>query len=569
MVKRFSQNQALFLIVVLNLVLCLPGLWAPFYNRDELTNALYARFINLGELGLRDFLGNAYLLSHFLYVLVYRFVAPDNFWVMHVVHALWRSGTCLAMYWAGKQLDDEKVGRWAALFYCVFSFCFLSKDFHSPGAESLSLLPAALSAGFFFKAVRSRWKRDYFFAGAFSAVTYFCKAPMGLTLAALCFVTLIHGRRRFLNVLMIGLGFLVVFVVPLLMVWPPQVALHLFWANITRVNETYIQTFHSLSSLYLVAKFFIRLFLILGASLGMTVFAFFSLRAVFDFRMQYPQYWQKVFFLFLWFILLCFAVSLGGRMFYHYYLFLFAPLPLLAASGIKQFELLVADRIRNKSPRVRLPFLSFVRRHMVHFMWVPALAFFIEGALNYSSRPEKLDQLIHYIQDNTRETDRIYVWGYMPQIYFFSKRLPSTVYFWAEFLAGSSPGTPAMEYVRATGQTLDVTTLIEKDFSPHALEITEPKNYSLQNLPSRIGDHELMTVKEILQKITHPYWQKVFADFLQKPPRLFIDTSPLNRYAFGHYPIQNYELLKRFVSDNYKLVGVIDGTNVYRLKTDL
>lgn len=566
---RFFQKHALLFIVFLNFILCLPGLWVPFYNRDELTNALYARFINLGELGLKDFLGNAYLLSHYLYVLVYRFVAPDNFWVMHVVHAFWRSGTCLAMYWAGKQLDDGKVGRWTALFYCVFSVCFMSKDFHSPGAESLSLLPAALSAGFFFKAVRSRWKRDYFFAGVFSAMAYFCKAPMGLTLVALCLVALIHGRRRFLNAFMIGLGFLAVFIVPLLMVWPPPVALHLFWANVTRVNETYIQTFHSLSSLYLLAKFFIRLFLILGASLGMTVFAVFSLRAVFDFRMQYPQYWQKVFFLFLWFILLCFAVSLGGRMFYHYYLFLFAPLPLLAASGIKQFELLQVEQGKNKSSRVRLPFLLFVRRHMVHFIWVPTLVFFVEGALNYSSKPEKLDQLISYIQNNTQEADRIYVWGYMPQIYFFSRRLPSTVYFWAEFLAGSSPGTPAMEYVRATGQALDVTTLLQKDFDPQALELAESKSFLLQNLPSRIGDHDLLTVEEILQKITHPYWRKVFTDFLKSPPKLFIDTAPLNRYAFGHYPIQNYELLKRFVADNYKLVGTIDGTNVYQLKKTL
>ncbi len=568
--KNISTRQKLFLIVCLNLFLCLPGLWVPFYNHDETTNTLYASFVNQGLLGLKDFIGSAYFLTHYLYILVYRFVAPSNFVAMHVIHALWKSLTCLALFWAGKNLDDEKTGLWAALFYCVFSTCFMSKDFHSPGAESLSLLPAALSAGFVFHGIRWQRKRDFFLAGCFAGFAYLFKAPMGVTLAAICLTVWVKGENSFRYSLFAVLGFLIVFLSPICFVWPPQEGLRFFIQKISETNSNYIQSYHQISFLYLTLKFLIRTTLVFVASFGMTVFALYALRVVFEYKQSYQQYWQKMFFLFVWFLFLLGVVTLGGRMFYHYFVFLFVPMPLLAASGVKQVDLYLIshppqgakDRFKKGGAR----FLNLVKQHMAFLMILPAAIFFLDGAFNYSSRPEKIDEAVHYIQTHTAQTDRIYVWGYMPQIYFFSQRLPSTVYFWSEFLAGSSPGSPAMEYVRATGDTLNVAAFIRKDFDPKVFASGDPDEFKNGNNPARLSDMDLLTLSEILSRITHSYWKKVFGDFLKHPPELFIDTSPVGSHGFGHYPIKNYELLKRFISDNYNLETVLDGLIIYRLK---
>ena len=77
-INHLSPYQHLGVIVTVHLLLSLPGLWVPYFNIDELTNALYARFINAGMVGLKDFLGSTYLLTHYLYALVYSFTEKQS-----------------------------------------------------------------------------------------------------------------------------------------------------------------------------------------------------------------------------------------------------------------------------------------------------------------------------------------------------------------------------------------------------------------------------------------------------------------------------------------------------------
>lgn len=570
----FSIRQKITALIVLNLILSLPGLWVPFYNTDELTNALYARFLNHGDLALKDFLGSTYLLTHYLYKWVFYFVDKNSLVFVHIVHAIWKSMTIMALYFAGKNLGDAKVGVWSALFYCVFSTCFMSKDFHTPSAESLSLLPAALCAGFFFRGLATRQIKYFFIAGILIGLATFFKAPMGMLLIAAVSTTFTLTQRRFQNSVILVAGFFLVLLFPSFLILPFGSGFSLLWERVNETHTTYILAHSGLSFLYWVVKFFIRTALVFICLIGMTGFAFYGLQPLFRFNYKHRVYWQKIFFLFLWLVLMWFAVAIGKRVFYHYYVFLLPSLSLLAGSGLSLFDRRVlAARAFSQEKLKQFFYLLFLRRHLTFFLILPTAVFFLDAAFNFSTKPTPVAGAIAYIKEHTRESDRIYVWGNVPQLYFYTDRQPSTVYFWSDILAGTSPGSPAMEYVRATNASLNLAQMVRKDFDPSVFANQDPagqdpagpdhKGFGPMSL-SRIGDSELFTVRELLERIDHYYWQKAFADFLHNPPELFIDSSPANIRGFGYFPLRKYELLKRFVWDNYDIETVVDGLIIYR-----
>lgn len=560
-----SLCRKLIAIIGIHLLLSLPGLWVPYFNMDEATNATFARFINNGELDLAHYLGDTYLLTHYLYAWLYRFIDSDSLVPMHVLHTLWKSGTILALYWAGKRLSDRRTGLWAALFYAVFSFAYMSKDFHAPTAESFSLLPAVLAAGFAFRGVNQRQAGAFLLAGMLTAVATMFKAPAGVLWVALNLLVLAGkaGRVRFLVAL--NAGFLIALLFPAVMVTPFGRGFSLIFEKLSETNLVYIQQFDDFSFLYWGIKFVSRSALVFGSMLAMSVFAAYNLRALFRLHRRGRELWQKILCLLAWFFLTWVAVAIGKRVFYHYYVFTLAPLALLAGVGIRQFDLRALGQ-RWFPITGGLQFFGFVRRHIIHFLWFPPLLGFGDAALNHSTHPPDLAGIISYIRVHTDKHERIYVWGGVPQVYFLSGRLPAATFFWSDALAGTHPGSPAMEYIRATGRNLSMQEIFLKDFQARVFQDDIVAADAPTAAINRIDEFELFTVRELLERIDNPYWQRVFSDFFKHPPVLFIDTQPTNIRGFGHFPISNYELLKRFVKDNYELADEVDGMVVYRLK---
>jgi hypothetical protein len=569
-------NRFLLAILLFNLVLAVPSLWVPYYNIDEITNAIYAKFILSGQLKLCDFVGNTYFLTHYIYAVIGKLFGFSSLIPVHVFHAFWKCLTILALYHAGRELGGRKVGLWAALFYCVGSLCYMSKDFHTPIAESFSLFPAALAAGAVFRGMnRHRWI-DYFLAGIFAAAATLFKTPMGVTIVALNLLILVRRNGFVVHFLAVNAGFFSLLILPILLVSPFGYGFHYLAERLHEVNSVYIQSYDGMSRLYWILKFLMRTAMVLGASLGMTVFAIYPYRTLLSWRKRHRDYWQKISFLFIWAFLLWLTVCIGERVFYHYFVFLFVPLPLLAAAGIKAFDTRLCVQASFKQrPRLKADdreefyFLRFVRRHLFLFLGIPLLAFSIDGAFNFSTMPPKLDAIIDFVQKQTKPGDPIYVWGSTPQIYFYADRQPATTAFWSEFFSGSSPGSPAMEYIRATGQNLTLSDRLIKDLNANVFKRKRVSKLTPETTLYDIEENELFTLSELLERIENKYWRKVFADFFLRPPVLFIDSSPLNIHGFGNYPIYRYELVKRFILDNYRLLGRVNDMYVYRLTVPL
>lgn len=545
-------------IILLNFLLCLPGLWVPYFNMDEATNATFARFINQGELDLAYYLGDTYFLTHFLYAWVYHFVASNSLVAIHIVHAFWKSLTILALYWAGRKMTSRQVGLWASFFYCVFSIAFMSKDFHTPSAESFSLLPATLSAGFAFRAINSKKVRSYFLSGIFAALATLFKAPMGVILVALNLLVFLNPRNKLRSFFALNLGFIVIFFLPVFFVTPLFSGFSLLYDKIQETQMVYIGHFEDMSFLYWGLKFLIRSSIVFLCLLAMVVFATYNFRDLFSWDEKQEPHWQKIFFLFTWFFLAWVSVAIGKRVFYHYFVFTLAPLALLGGAGFVRF----CERGKDKGV------FYFLRKHLWFFVMFPPVCGFIDGATNTSTQAPNLVPILSYIQKNTQPDDRIYVWGEVPQVYFLSGRLPASTFFWSHTLAGMHPGSPAMEYVRTTGKNLKLGKLLAKDMRPSQYQAMPVNPLQSGTTLNAIGEHELFTLDELLTRIDNPYWQRVFSDFFRHPPELFIDTAPTNIRGFGYFPLQKYELLKRFILDNYHLETIVDRMVVYRINRD-
>lgn len=560
----WSKSRFFLFLFLLNGLVLIHGLWVPYYNIDELTNGIYARFLNEGRLNLSDFLGNTYLLTHYLYAWVFELFQPSSLLIMHVVHILWRFGTAVALYFTGEELYDERTGRWAAVFYTVFSICFMSKDFQTPSAESFCLLPTALSCLFYFRGLNQQKLRNFVFSAVFAAVATHFKTPIGIISAVTGLSLLIQGRKAILPLVVYSLTYAIILIAPALFIQPFGSGFQLIFEKLSETNSVYIQSHEGLSFLYWILKFVIRTLLILGSSFFLTAFAIYAGREVFWFFRLERLVWYKVFFLVLFLMNALFVVTIGKRIFYHYYTFIMIALPLLGAWGLRLFDLKIQASADDQTVS---RFYSYLRSRVGLFIFFPLLLAFTDGAFNFSTMPRRFDEAVQYIKDTTKETDQIYIWGNVPQVYFYSARQPSTVYFWSDTLAGTSPGSPAMEYVKATGQKLNTQDMLAKDFQlRRAFQEKREDSYKKGPRLSGIADAELFTVEELLERIEHPYWKKVFHDFLNHPPVLFIDTSPANIRGFGYFEIEKYELLKRFVWDNYTLEGVKDGLVFYRLK---
>jgi hypothetical protein len=536
----------------------------PYYNIDEITNTIFANFINQGDLGLDYFLGNTYILTHYLYAFIFKVFGDYNFTALYLFHSIYVGLTAITLYFCGYELTKSREGGLVAgLGYAVFSICFLSKDFQSVLAESLSLLPVSLACLCLFKSYAKKNLKLVFLTGFFIGISALYKAPSGIMVVAVGVIYLLKKKSWFKNILICGFGLILALSLPVFFYDSISSGFLTWYENISNINRKYIQAYESLSFFYWFSKLTIRTLLVLIASLGLTYFAIQAIK---------PKKKERasllVIFLILWFILDWLVVSLGKRVFYHYFVFLLPSLCLLASNGWMKIKPL------NKG------FKAFIKQKKYLFLSFATLVsltiFIADGFLRFSLNYKDFPIVVSEIKKLTNKEDRIYVWGLIPQLYFFSERQPASTMIWADSLAGFSTGSPAMEFMRSTGKSLSLPEAILKDLNKTdpTYEV-DPINPIGKNNKERFNDLELMDFKElydyyeVLNHVNSIKWRRVLEDFAINPPKLILDTSPTNIRSFSSYPINNYSLLKKFIEENYTYYGTREGIIFYKLKDNL
>lgn len=564
----YLRRYPLMTIFWVAVLLRVPSWFVPYYNVDEITNGLFSNFVLDGKIDLEFFLGNTYLLTHYFYNAVFSIFGPFNLRAIHIVNSVWVGLTALALYSAAvSYTENRRTGYWASGLYAVFSIAFLSKDFHAALSESFSLLPAALSASAYFYALRKERDALFIVAGFLAALSVLFKFTtagicVGFGLGLFCL-----GRRAIVPLFYFCFSFFVGFTLPIfiygLLHGNFLEAVQAFFFRFNRTATGYVGFYTDLPSSYIILKYLFRSFLVALSLLGLTIPALYAIiRLVQSYRSLFSRERAAVIALLGWLIVDWLMVFMGKRVFFHYFVTLLAPLAILAGLASQQVEAFIRS--------VFVPFASrrrMMTRALLVLVCLPVLVFFFDGIFRFGGTRPDVDHVAAYVRAHTKPSDSIFVWGFSPHLYYEARRQPASVFFWSDALAGTSPGSGAMEYAAATQQKIDVVSGFMLD-----LKKPEPSPVEARPLPrssiTLFEENELFDFMDILEIEPFPEWRQVFFDFFISPPELIIDSSADDFRHFKKFPLKKYELLRRFVESHYIYETTIDHAVIYRRKTE-
>lgn len=535
----------------------LPDFFVPFYNIDELTNSLFANLLLDGRLSLESFLGNTYLLTHYFYVLVAYLFGRNNMAAVYACQMFWSMATALVVYLAGKEVTGRRAGGvLASLLFACATVSFMSKDFRAAIAESLSLLPLALSIWLHLRVLRKGSTRDAVLCGYFIGLASLFKAPIGAVIFAVWIsIFFRRGRGVFKLFLVSGIGLGLGLTTPLFFYSGFIDGIRAVLHHVDNDQKHYIGYYDELPFLYWGVKYLIRTFLV---AVSAPVLWFFAARTWRRVMFNQKGFGARLPVVFLFLTLLCawLVIPLGKRVFFHYFVFVLPALSLLAAPAFLKFWD-SPDFFKNRN-RARGVILAL--------LFLPPLGFGLEAVMGWSPTRGNYEATIDYIKANASTSDRIYVWGLIPQIYYFSGRDPATTFFWSDYMAGSSPGSAAMEYMRTHEGDLSYGRTVLLDLKPN----TDPQGMSEPILAKNdydLNESELLSLSEIISRIEDPLWKKLMLEFTARPPVLILDTSPTGVRGFARFPLRKFELLERLIRDNYVYERTLDNIIIYKLKT--
>jgi hypothetical protein len=199
--------------------------------------------------------------------------------------------------------------------------------------------------------------------------------------------------------------------------------------------------------------------------------------------------------LWLWLLSAALSIAVGLRFFGHYYLQLLPPLCLLTASALTQ-----------RSERVA--------RGTVAFALTAAAGFTIVGfvARPWGDQP-KYERVSEYLERHLSKTDRVFVWGHEPEIYWASGALPGTRFLSDGFVNGNWGGRP-----------------------PGDTSADSP---------------------------TPGARQMMMQDLQLRRPRYILDTSPAAFRGSQYHPMKSIPELQRYVDHDYRYIRKIDQIAVY------
>lgn len=222
--------------------------------------------------------------------------------------------------------------------------------------------------------------------------------------------------------------------------------------------------------------------------------------------------------LLLWIVASFLALASGSRFYPHYYYQLYPVLALLAASA----WVWATERRFWTQSILALLFLGSLATAALHFPhwyernpWHPP-----RGVSYFRLTEQQLEQPVgDYLREHSSPQDRITVWGYCPQIYWYADRLPGTRDFLCHYVTGYSP------------QSFDPLT---------------------ERAPRPFG---------------HPDAERMFlADLVERKPRFIVDLTRISDYEFPfvRYSLLDYPLLRDYISANYRPDHNISDALIYR-----
>ena len=501
-----QKRRWLLLLILSAVILRSPAFFNPIIDEDEAFYATAARVVNDGGLLYRDAVDLKPPLLFYFYAFGFS-IFGDDLRILHGVTAAWMLATAAVIGGIATQLSKKwEAAYLAALLYVLFTPTFVPQALSTNG-EILMNLPLAISAFLFLQSERDRSGAPLVLSGFFCGLAFLFKYQSGVLLAVMVGYILVAKSwltRRwpdkpackqslFVTGGFVGVLILLYGIFRYLGNWED----FYFWG--WKYNFIFMKDF---TAEYFFKRFFAHTPRFLLIWLSLWIFTFVAIKKAFRRPREMPASYH---FAILWLAGSALAVCAGGKFFGHYFIQLLPPLAVLAGASIADWWPVCDMKWK------RLIVLAGIVIPPIIYLWV-----------NWQEEQKRMQRENQYFQSIAAEVrklsaedDKIFVWGRMPELYYFSRRLPATRFITGNFIVG-------------------MTT------------------YNFEDPAVRYNNAQ-----------TSPGLDWLMDDLIENPPKLIIDTAPQNFRQYGKYPISDIAPLREFIGKNYHLVASIDRLAIY------
>ncbi len=490
---RLGAGKTWRLLAVLLLItvgLRLPAFFVEVFNSDETFLATQAEVINEGGRLYEDATDRKPPLVPYLYAATFSVFGSSALWSVRVVAMLAVALTALMLALEARRRYGARAAWLAGILFVLASVAFAPQDGQAANFE-VFMLPAMTAAVLLGARGRTRS------AGVAVAVATLAKQTGAATLLPVLYlVWRARGRR---GVTEAAIGFSIPIAIVAVLVGPGEL---LFWTLLG--NGSYFGL--GSASAYVIGLFLVMTLAFVASNLPIV----WTLpRAWRERRLPSlsradgagaPDEWAGPDTdVWIWLASAALSVAVGFRFFGHYYLQLLPPLCLLSAGA------LVGRSRQLVKATVALAVVVAVGFSLLGF-WVKP----------WGDHP-KYELVAEYLDTHTQVSDKIFVWGHMPEIYWASDRRPASRFITSGFPVG--------------------------DWG------SRPEGDEASNVP------------------TPGAFEQMMEDLRTRVPRYVLDTTPAAFRGSQYSPMSKYPELRRFVDERYEYVRTIDGISIYELRT--
>jgi hypothetical protein len=499
-------------IVALALGLRLPYVRYPVLNLDETIYATIAREILHGAVPYRDVWEIKPPLVFYVYAILFRLFGASSLTTVHIFGALCVALTSLVVADVARRQWGGAAGMLAGLGVAAYSTAARIAEVQAAETELFLILPMCLGLWYFLRASDGSGYRDVFLSGLFIGMAAMFKQPAAgivILMGAWILVFPPQGRHRLKSFAFFAAGAIIT---------PAAFAVY-FLAKGALADAFKLAVVNNF--LYMGERSrgdILRVMAVSGCQIARPNIVLWALsfgalavatgRAAMDMGNENRR---RDLFMALFLIFSAVATFSGVRVNGHYYLIMVPALALMWSLGaLDLWRVLKSKTLRALLAAVLL--LGFA--YPLYYFHIHERNWFLDHQVLPN---EEFSKVGADVKSMTKPSDRIFVWGLNPEIYFWADRRPASRFIYTTFQVGLVVNTPS----GATG----------KD-SGYAM----PQS-----------------------------WKMLMQDLETRKPRLFIDAARAAsaNSLFSRYPVERYPVLMQFLNMNYMLEYTFDGYRTF------
>lgn len=496
-----SRVPYLLLIFIVLLVTRAPSFVYPILDEDEAVHATIAAQIVSGNQPYVDGVDGKFPFLWYQYAAMFRIFGLYNMFAVHALTLMIVGATAWLLSRIGALIKDEQTGRWAGLLYALFStasyYKILGSNFelHMLLWECAAVLLALISLR------RPNPLLWWFFSGICAGLSILTKQQGGMILFTLPIAIFLPYRppvkSMILGIIAMGLGTGLVGSACILLAWYLGYLQEMIYWTVTYPRE-YIA--HGAGYITSWKRSSLRIGFWLVSSLPLWIAAIQTLKR--------DRNGPATRFAIVWLALSWIPVSLGGRYYAHYFLLNLPGLVLLAAPSIARSWTDETSLVRRRlfTATALLPVAIFLT---LNFAMPQVKNRIGEVAPDYDELGQKIAALVP-------KEERIFVWGWAPEFYVYSRRLSAGRFPHCDYLSGRMAGSAKEPELTST--------------------------YAERIFPGT--------------------WENLMQDFVHHPPALVIDSAAVDIHDYAPYPIAQYPQLAAYLAQGYRKTD-LSGIPVY------